>query len=163
MYLLHVATIKSMNKALKDGYMKPSSVTKNVQMYGQKQGSDYIYFKLPYGNDAYSSSFYFDDKLLLENVFYLQTGWNGGPVVDKIDGRKLSYDKLKKILKKFKRRIKYFVKKRESEGKYANLTNEILVEKNVSLEKYLVKMQTYGDKKMKKYVEANYPNVEIIN
>ena len=162
MYLIHDAVKESMDKTLKDGYMKPSSITKNVQMYGHETGSKYIYFKLPYGNDTVGC-FYFDDKLLLENVFYLQIGWHGEPVVDKIDGRRLTYDQLKQILKKFKRKIDYFVKKRKLEGKYANLTNEILLEKNVSLEKYLVAMQTFGDKKMKKYVETKYPDVQIMS
>lgn len=51
MYLIHDAVRKSVNKLLKDGYMKPYLITKNVEMYGYPQGSKYIFLKLQYGND----------------------------------------------------------------------------------------------------------------
>ncbi len=47
-------------------------------MYGHPHGSIYIYLRLSQKNDY--GNLYLDSKLLLENVFYLQTGWHEEPV-----------------------------------------------------------------------------------
>ena len=75
MYLIHnISNKKYIYKILKDGYSRPSSKTKNIQMSGY--GSKYIFLKLNKKNDN-EANLYLDYRLLLETVFYLNIGWQG--------------------------------------------------------------------------------------
>ena len=51
-----------MLKGVKDGKLKSSSKTKNIQMYGQEQGSKYIYLRLGLKKD------YANEILIKNNI-----------------------------------------------------------------------------------------------
>jgi hypothetical protein len=53
---------------------------------------------------------FFGYKLLLENVFYLHTGWYAEPASEMIDGRKLNIEQLNEILNGFKKNIQKYYK-----------------------------------------------------
>lgn len=46
MFLIHSSDVNYLFKILKDGYMKSSSETKNIRMFGQPHGSKYVYLRL---------------------------------------------------------------------------------------------------------------------
>jgi hypothetical protein len=75
MHLIHTTFEEDILIILKDGYLKASYETKNIKMYGQAQGSRYIYLRLDKRGDY--GNFILDENLLLENNFYLKTGWSG--------------------------------------------------------------------------------------
>lgn len=140
MYLLHNTDESHIYKILSDGKLKSSSKTKNVRMYGLPEGSKYIYLRLNQKNEH--GNLYLDYKLLLENVFYLQTGWHGEPVTEKIDGRKLNQIQLKKILNDFIKQVKKYYKTQIKNNIPIPImmSNEILVKNNINLRKYLKKI-----------------------
>ncbi len=139
MYLIHTTDENNIYKILNDGTLKSSLKTKNVRLYGNKEGSKYIYLRLGKKNDY--ANIYLDPKLLLENVFYLQTGWHAIPITEKIDGKNLTENDLIDLLKKFNNRVNYYIKQnKENKGFIQQMSNEILLEKNVNLKKYLKKI-----------------------
>ena len=158
MYLVHWSTGNNLLKVLDDGYLKSSKTTKNVKLFGHKSGSKYIYLRLGRRNDNYGN-LYFDKKLLLENIFYLQIGWNGEPITEKIDGRKLDENELDKLLKKFNEDINKNNKNNMNIPIFMN--NEILLMKKISLKKYLRKIDVpiKNTKKIIDICKTNYPNV----
>lgn len=163
MFLLHSTDNTHIYKILLDGKLKSSSKTKNIRMYGQPSGSKYIYLRLDQKND--NGDLYLDIKLLLENVFYLQTGWHGEPITKKIDGRKLTFIQLKKLLNEFKKQIQKYYKTQIKNNIHIPLmmSNEILVKNNIDLKKYLIKIKMIGfNKNVHEFVNDNYPNTTII-
>jgi hypothetical protein len=86
-------------KILSDGYLKSSNKTSNVRLFGRKEGSKYIYLRLNKINDY--GNFILDEKLLLENNFYLKTGWTG-ELIEKdtklYKGTELTLPKLRNIV-----------------------------------------------------------------
>lgn len=84
--LIHSTDPNNIISILKDKYFKSSNKTNNIRMSGNHK-SKYIFLRLGKRNDIYGN-IYLDNKLLLDNIFYLQVGWNGYPTTCKIDGRK---------------------------------------------------------------------------
>lgn len=144
---------------LKDKYLKSSDKTNNVRLCDKK--SKYIYLRLCKRNDIYGNM-YLDNKLLLDNIFYLQVGWNGDITTSKIDGIKLNEVELNDILKKFNYKINKANKHRNSTIEKTLMSNEILVLKNISLKKYLTKINS-NDENIINYCKVNYLHVKIIN
>lgn len=163
MYLVHNTDELYLGKILLDGKLKSSSKTKNIRMYGHPSGSKYIFLRLSQKNDF--GNLYLDSKLLLENVFYLHTGWHGEPVTEMIDGRKLTLRQLNKILIEFKKQVQKFYKNQIKNNIPIPLmmSNEILVKNNIDLKKYLIKINiSKFNKNICENVEKNYPNTKIV-
>ena len=163
MYLLHNTDNDKIITILQQGKLKPSSKTGNVRMFGQSQGSPYIFLRLNTKNDF--SNFYIDHELLLENKFYLQTGWYAEPINNKIDGTKINSKKLKDLLNKFRIEVNKFIKSQKT-NKIPMMSNEILVKKNIDLHKYLKKIIIdRNDKNLVSILEIlkqKYPETKIV-
>ena len=164
MYLIHSTDENNLINILEDGYLKPSSKTKNIRMYGQKKGSKYIYLRLNKKNDI--GNLYFDFKFLLTCTFYLNIGWKGEITEEtiKVRGQDLTEEKLKDLLKKFsvktQKYYKDFVKKNQIP---IMMSNEILIKKNISLQKYLNKIFIINKTdKLKNILNNKYHNVKIL-
>ena len=110
MNLIHTTSEDNILKILEDGKLKSSSQTKNIRMYGKKNGSKYIYLRL--GKKKDYGNLVLDYKLLLENKFYLQIGWSGEPNTEIIDGALLTETKLINLLKNFNKRVNEYIKKK---------------------------------------------------
>lgn len=153
MYLIHnISNKKNIYKILKDGYLKPSSKTKNIQMSGYN--TKYIFLRLNKKNDE--ANIYLDYRLLLDTVFYLNIGWSGDVTNNsiKIDGTKLDEKQLKQILKIFNEKVNNYIKLNETP---ILMTNEILVKRDISLKKYLRKIKNIDlDDKTIKLIDKNY-------
>ena len=163
MYLLHNTDESYIYKILSDGKLKSSSKTKNVRMFGQPLGSKYIYMRLNQKKDY--GNFYLDPKLLLENIFYLQTGWHGEPVTEKIDGRKLTLTQLNKILSDFKKQVQKFYKTQLKNNIPIPImmSNEILVKNNIDLKKYLKKIHIVNkNQKIINITNESYPKITFL-
>lgn len=163
MYLLHNTDESNIFKILSDGKLKSSSKTKNIRMYGHLQGSKYIYLRIEQKKDC--GNLYLDSRLLLENVFYLQTGWHGEPIEEKIDGRKLTEKELKILLTEFKKRVMNYhrVQTNKNIPIPIMMSNEILVKNNVNLKKYLKKINISNKTdKIKKILTNEYSNVTML-
>lgn len=162
MHLIHTTFEEDILHILKDGYLRSSKQTKNVKMYGQEQGSQYVYLRLCKRNDY--GNFVLDENLLLENNFYLKTGWSGEAKTDKSNmykGDNYSKNSLKKIIKKFNQTVNIFYKKKPYLLPIM-MTNEILIKKKINLKKYLIQINlSKCDKKIIDYVEKNYPKTKI--
>ena len=167
MYLLHNTDETKIFKILSDGKLKSSSKTKNVRMYGWQEGSKYIYLRLNQKNEF--ANLYLDHKLLLENVFYLHTGWLATPKTEKIDGRKLTLEQLNKILLDFRKEVKKnhspsIMMTNESHSMPLMMTNEILIKNNIDLHKYLKKIKiTNMNSKTVNILNNLYQNVIVHN
>ena len=164
MYLIHTTQENFMLKILKDGKLKSSSKTKNVQLYGQEQGSNYIYLRLGLKKDY--ANIYLDYKLLLDNVFYLHIGWQAEPASKKIDGGKLTLLELDNLLNDFVNKVKKYYKKPfvDNDSKLPlMMSNEILIKNNINLNKYLKKIAIANyDKNIEKIIDEKYPNVKLM-
>jgi hypothetical protein len=152
---------KTLYKILNDGFLKSSSKTKNVKLYGYKKGSPYVFLELAIDDTGLKTTLILDEKLLLEHNFYLHIGWSGEVDKDekKYIGKELSSPELSKILNKFEKDIR---KSRITES----MSNEILVKNNISLKKYLLEiriMKKLMDEspKLLEYIKTNYPDVKI--
>jgi hypothetical protein len=162
--------LKILHKILEDGFLKSSSKTKNVQLYGLEKGSPYIFLTLPIGKNMIMNTLILDEKLLLEHTFYLHTGWSGEVDKDekKYIGKEFTHLELSKILNKFEKDIhKYLLKSNEI---YSFYSNEILVKNNISLKKYLREIKIVkqiADKNPKileniiNIIKTKYKNVKI--
>lgn len=164
MYLIHTIDENNLVNILDDGYLKPSSKTKNVRMYGQKQGSKYIYLRLNKKNDI--GNLYLDINFLLKCTFYLNIGWKGEVTNEtiKVKGKELTEEKLKDLLKKFNTKTqKYYKDFMEKNEMPIMMSNEILVKKNISLHKYLKKIYVVNKTdKIKNILDNKYPNIKLI-
>lgn len=165
MHLIHTTFEKNILNILKDGYLRSSYQTKNVKMYGQHQGSRYIYLRLDKKNDY--GNFILDENLLLENNFYLKIGWTGEADTEKKNMYKSeNYNKnsLKKIIQQFNQMVNNYLKN-NSQNQFPiplMMSNEILVKKKINLKKYLIQINlSKCDTKIIDYVEKNYPNTKI--
>jgi hypothetical protein len=167
MYLLHsVINENDIPNILENGYLRSSLETKNIKMTGDKS-SKYIYIRLNKEGDY--ANFYLDKNLLLENIFYLNIGWHSGPMGEKIDGRKLTEEELDIILKNFRARVNRYSRefnKKLTNKKIGNLpvlmTNEILVEKKIPLNKYLRKINKHEcNKNDYDFIKKKYKNVKL--
>lgn len=145
---------------LKDKYLKSSDKTTNLRL-GSLHKSKYIFLRLGRRNDT-CGNMHLDNKLLLNNIFYLNIGWHGDPTTSKIDGRKLNEVELNDILNKFNYKINKANKQRNIEIQKTLMSNEILVLKNISLKKYLTKIDS-NDENVINYCKINYSHVKIIN
>jgi hypothetical protein len=159
MVLIHSTDENNIMSILKDKYLKSSNKTDNLRVCGNNK-SKYIFLRLGKRNDIYGNM-YLDNKLLLDNIFYLQVGWHGYPTTCKIDGRQLNDVELNDILKKFNYKINKAIVQRKSIVEKTLMSNEILVMKNVSLKKYLIKIDS-NDENVINYCKVNYPTVKII-
>jgi len=165
MHLIHTTFEEYILDILKDGYLRSSYQTKNIKMYGQPEGSRYIYLRLNKKKDY--GTFILDENLLLENNFYLKTGWSGEAYTEKINmykGNDYNKNSLKKLIQKFNQIVNnYFKKKSQNEFPIPPLmSNEILVKKKINLKKYLIQINlSKCDKKIIDYVEKNYSNTKI--
>lgn len=163
MYLLHNTDESYIYKILSDGKLKSSSKTKNVRMFGQPSGSKYIYLRLNQNND--NGNLYLDTKLLLNNIFYLQTGWHGEPVTEKIDGRNLTLTQLNKILSDFRKQVQKYYKAQQKNNILIPImmSNEILVKNNIDLKKYLKKIHIINkNQKIINIINESYPEITFL-
>lgn len=168
MHLIHTtfgAVEEDILNILKDGHLRTSKQTKNIKMYGREEGSSYIYLRLDKKSDY--GTFILDENLLLENNFYLKTGWSGEAEIEKSNlhkGVDYNKNKLKKLIQKFNQIVNNYLKK-NSQNPYPiplMMSNEILVKKKINLKKYLIEINlSKCDKKIIDYVEKNYPNTKI--
>jgi len=159
MYLIHTTDEKSLYNILLDGKLRSSKETKNVRLFGYKEGSKYIYLRLGKKNDY--ANIYLDSKLLLENIFYLQLGWSGEPTTEKIDGRKLTEEQLLELLKNFNNKVNAYINKNKNKlGYIIQMSNEIIVEKSIKLKNYLkmVNISKYN-KKINDIINDKYNDV----
>ncbi len=161
MYLIHTTDENYIYNILNDGFLKSSNKTKNVRLFGKKEGSPYIYLRI--GKRSDYANIYLDYKLLLENVFYLQTGWSAIPSTEKIDGRKLTQEQLIELLKNFNNKVNYYIKKnKQNKAFMIQMSNEIIIEKNINLKKYLKKVNiSKYDKKISDLIDNKYNNVQL--
>ena len=166
MYLGHMVfgyTITELYKILQSGHLRPGIKTGNEKLYSgnKKHLSPYIYLAFY----TYTPHFTFDLKLLLDNNFYLvKRCWSRFPNKTKrIIGSSLTEKELDKKL------IQY------TKGLHTNnspMNNEIILEKDISLVKYLQKItltikkkdiqkapKTY--KKLQELIKRKYPNVHV--
>ena len=147
MYLGHTvfgSTITELYKILQSGYLRPGIKTRNVKMYGTKKDpSPYIYLAFY----THTPHFTLDPKLLLDNNFYLvKGGWSRFPNKNKrIHGSTLTEKELDKKLIQFQKGL-------GTENSPDN--NEIILEKDISLVKYLQKI-TLTIKKKKIYTKSS--------
>jgi hypothetical protein len=159
MFLIHSTDENRILDILKDNYLKSSNITNHIRMNGN-QKSPYIFLRLGKRNDT-QYQLCFDSKLLLDNDFYLQVGWNGYPTTTKIQGKKLNVIKFSELLKEYNRKITIYSKLNDE---HPVMSNEILLSKKVSLVKYLTKIKLskpYNDKIIN-FCKINYPNVLIV-
>jgi hypothetical protein len=163
MFLLHNVFEKNsiIKKILDDGYLRSSSKTKNIRLFGGVKGSEFIYLRISQKGDK--ADLYIDPKILLTCVFYLNIGWHGEVYEKstKVDGRKITEKQLHNILNKFKIEIKKSIIDNKKNNLLSPLmtSNEILVRKNISLHTYLKKISI---NKYNNYILNNYPTVSII-
>lgn len=151
MYLGHTVfgySITELYKILQSGYLRPGIKTGNVKLYGNKKHlSPYIYLAFY----TYIPHFTFDPKLLLDNNFYLvKGGWSRFPNKTKrILGSSLTEKELDKKLILF------------TKGLHTNnspMNNEIILEKDISLVKYLQKITLQLKKKIYKKLQKHIKN-----
>lgn len=176
MYLTHFtdASTKNILKILKDGYLRPSIKTKNKRLFGRDL-SEYIYLMIEDKDNNFTyikpgAVFYLDINLLLRDIFYLSEGWYAENIkikTKKIDGKKITEDKLIKKLKNFIKKMKKKDKTKViiSDNVYMDrlFSHEIKIKKDIPLDKYLIKIELQQDKdnKIKKYIKKKYPNVVV--
>lgn len=162
MYLIHTTDENKLYKILLDGKLLSSRKTKNVRLYGHKEGSKYIYLRL--GKKKDYANIYLDPKLLLKNTFYLQIGWSGEPSTERIDGRKLSEKQLLELLDNFNKKINMYINKnKDNNGFIIQMSNEIIIEKSINLKKYLKKINiSKYNKKISDIIDEKYENI-ILN
>lgn len=163
MFLLHNTLSTDPLTILKSGKLLSSAKTKNVQLFGYKKGSPYIFLRLQRKLDG--GTFYLDYKLLLETKFYLHLGWKGEPEGKIIDGTKLSLTELTALLEEFGKKVdEYYTKAKKRMVMPRMMSNEILVANDIDLHKYLKKIYPNYliTKDMKKEIKSMYPNVELI-
>ena len=153
---------------LESGKLKPSSITKNVKFYPSEEGSPYIFFNIKdlvkRGVFRYSR-FLIDSEILLDKKFCLNVEWVGDYRCKDslIDGKKLTKNKLDKILEEFINKIKKLPKSQVVE----RYSHEILILKSIDLKKYLKKvyisfqLDEEQKEKMKK-ISKNYPGVKFV-
>ena len=168
MYLLHTVfgDDENQNKLLKilqSNYLYNSKHTKQPAMYYAQNYSKYIFLRLKIKND--SAQLYLDPRLLLKTIFYINLGWIGDLTEKtvKIDGRKITEQKLLKILTKLKQEA---IKNTNNNNIFIPImmSNEILVTHNINLHKYLKKVYIHNEnnKTIKDYIEYNYKNVKVL-
>lgn len=81
-------------------------------MFRQKPGSKYIYLRLGKRNDW--GNLILDSNLLLENNFYLKTGWSGEAFTAKnnlVKGNDYNSNTLKKLIQQFNIVVNKYYKK----------------------------------------------------
>lgn len=162
MYLIHSLDEGQLLDILKDKYLKSSKVTKNVRMFGHPRGSKYIYVRL--GKKKDFATLYLDSELLLEQNFYLNIGWKVNPTSSVIKGNNLNKTKLEDLLSDFNKRVNNYIHSfmRPKGLDVVMMSNEILLTKQVSLKKFLVKVAVAVENdKIIDYLKAEYPNVKI--
>lgn len=144
MLLTHQTNISITNiySILQSGYLKSGKDVKKKRLIGNYPLSKYVFLNLK-SDDIKPSRlphFEFSIDLLLDNIFYLNIGENGGPSRKsvRIIGSQLNKKQLIKILKNYVKKIKKF-----------NFSHEIVLENKIDLKKYLYSVRI--DNKYKKY------------
>jgi hypothetical protein len=167
-YLQHrAAFVKTENaryrrflRILKDGYLRPGYKTGVYSRYG-RPGSRWVYVSIPIIDDFDHTNIQIDPMCLLETRFVIHDRWKSEDNIDPkaiIDGRTLTSDQLKRMLSRFRNRMrrKYLLGKKSldrslhrgelTEDEYdSNIFtlelktcwNEILIEDDVDLRIYL--------------------------
>jgi hypothetical protein len=164
--LQHFSPIDNHYLIVKDGFLKSSSKTNNIALFGKP--SKWIYTRLDTDINKYDHHYHFllDENLLLHTKFILNTSWlsedNKPNYI--IDGTTLTKQKLHKILDKFKQIAKltfefnHLLKK--TDLKMSQHSNEILIQDDIDLHKYLIKYNG-GDQDTIEYLNTHYKNVII--
>lgn len=187
MYLAHGSYCdgNKILKILEDGYLRASNKTKKGKYCGDDL-SKYIFLMMVKKEFLFSGViFYLDYELLLDRVFYMNVGWMGNVIMkdleykawygkyiptEKHNGNKMTKKKLDKALTKFLKKtvgcLKN-IKNKKLVDYYKYRDHEILISKNISLKNYLVKidlrsLSKKSQKKLEKYIENYYPDVEVI-
>jgi hypothetical protein len=161
----HLNTLKTI---LLDGYLKSSSQIKNIKLYGDKKGKNFVFLQISKTPNI-GMNLFLDKKLLLECPFYLHTGWTGKLYADdkkyndKLTGESLTEIELANLIEKHEKEI---VKSREDTSGLEIMSNEILVCNNISLEKYLLKIQMSNmllnnNTQILDFIKEKYPKVKI--
>jgi hypothetical protein len=162
--------VKLLYKILTDGFLKSSSKTKNVKLYGSEKGTPYIFVLIEKIERLSGITLILDEKLLLEHNFYLHIEWKAGIVKNekKYIGKELSSSELSKILNKFIKDTQKNIQrlKKEHYPSFSVMTHEILVKNNISLKKYLLEIKISKEDidknpKLLDYIKINYPNVKL--
>jgi hypothetical protein len=136
--LMHMTSFTKINELLSDGYIYSLEQIikngKNIDDYMENSFhvTPFVYLTLMKKKnipilESFNKSFVYnayiylilDSKILLENKFYINEIWSGGPTGYLIDGKK--NENLVKIIEPFSNYLK----------------NEVLIEKKISLKKYL--------------------------
>ncbi len=182
--LQHVSYGYNDLKILKDGFLRPANKTKVSGLYGaeDKDGnqvfSKWIYTRINTDIDKRDSyaSFYINSEVLLKTKFVLNVGWQTEDVLRKddiriIDGTLLTKKQLYELLINFKetcrlsflnRKIISKSKKTKSIPLSSDESNEILIQDDIDLHKYLVMYKNKKDKEIDYILKKDYPNVKII-
>lgn len=177
MFLYHniFGNKKTLIKILESKYLLPSSITKNVNMFGHKTGSPYIFMMINNSNTKTNNNkiadLKFNPSLLLDNNFYLNIGWKAKPESHKdiIIGSKLTLPKLKELLKSFINNVNIYLKTLENKDMFKHTSHEILITNKIDLSKYLIEINVNTNNytitqisKILKLCKLYYPNV-IVN
>jgi len=151
MYLIHnILGENNLYDILTDGYLKPSSKTENVKGYGRPEGTKYIFLRLNKRNDI--GNLYFSNELLLHCTFYLNIGWHDEITTNtiKINGKTLNQNQLNILLSDYNKKMPIM------------MTNEIMIKKNISLKKFLVKIANIEiNNKTKELLKEKYANIKL--
>jgi hypothetical protein len=156
-------SITNLYKILQSGYLKSGKEVGKRRLIGDQPFSKYIFLTLLIPRELQNlPHFELSIDLLLDNISYLDLGWNGEPSSDaiKVKGSKMNKTQLNKI-------IKDYINDMKEEGDYSH---EILVENKINLKKYLKAiridncMKKYKTcKKLLKLLKNKYPNVKIVS
>jgi hypothetical protein len=158
---------------LEDGFLRNANTTKNSKMTGNINESNYdknagktIYFEINLiGKRQSHPTFILDISLLMEQIFWLNIGWQAG-ITDnsiKINPKNITKENLTNILTEFQNEVIEDHKKTKIPGFKNLFTNEVLVKKPVDLHKYLLAINKNSLMKDDiAYMKINYPNVKLI-
>jgi hypothetical protein len=160
MKLLHTTDQENIINILRDGYLRSSVETKNIRMFGQPHGSSYIYLRIAKNNDY--GNLVLSSKLLLNNSFYLNTGWKAEPDNTKLyNGFTLNKKNKNNILKNFSKKVFRFYKKMPFP--LVMMSNEILVNNPINLYKYLKKVYiSEFNQEINDIIKKYYPDVQLV-
>lgn len=165
LYLLHTSYGTHSDRFLKilqSGFLKPGIQTGQQGMYGSPS-SKCVYTRINTDNDTLAH-FYIDYKILLSCKFSLHLGWSSedsDTPDDLIDGTKLTPNKLKQMLLKFKSNVEKFSNENSNKASLPFMLNEILIYTEVDLHKYLRKANLWDFDSIN-YLKENYKNVELL-
>ena len=162
LYLLHTSFGHDNTRFLKilqSGFLKPSSETGAVGVYGSPR-SKAVYTRIKTKKDV-SAHFEIDYRVLLESKFTMHIGWTSEDADtpdDIIDGTKLTLSELKKMILEFKRQVS--MANAGIQSVIGLMQSEIIIYNSIDLHKYLHKINIWNDEAVK-YAKENYKNVTL--